>query len=280
VTLDLSEISRLGFGVSGPHRGDGVGRPKTIRLIREAIDLGISVYDTAPKYGDGEAESRLGEALNGIDRDRVFIVTKAGIVDQTDRRDFSPAGIRTSLEGSLNRLGVDHVDALLLQGAASGELNDDLHESLSQLKSDGLVRYVGASGRNDELDIPIGHPVFDIIMAPNYAGMPDAQTSRLVAAREAGKRIFAIEAKNGARPTLNLPLTKSDLWYFNRQMKRLKDRLTGNPTAPKGALTILDAFKSSLDSDQTDCLMVQTTNSAHLKQLAQLAHLDAGPRRA
>lgn len=280
MTLDLSEISRLGFGVSGPHKCNAVDRPQTIRLIHEAIDLGIAVFDTAPKYGDGEAESRLGEALTGTDRGRLFIVTKAGIVGETNRRDFTPAGIRASLEGSLKRLRVDHVDALLLQGASSGELNDDLHESLSQLKSDGLVRYIGASGRDAELDIPIRHPAFDIIMAPNYAGMPAPQTDRLLAAHDTGKRIFSIEAKNGAKPALKLSLDKTDRWYFKRQLKRLTDRWTGAPSPPKGQLSILEAFQWALDSDQTDCLMVQTTNSAHLKQLAQLARLDAGPRRA
>lgn len=274
MTLDVSQISPLGFGVSGPHRGDGVDRPQTLRLIREAIDLGISVFDTAPKYGDGEAESRLGEALKGANRDKLFIVTKAGIVDETARRDFSPAGIRASLEGSLKRLGLDHIDALLLQGAATGELNEDLYEGLAQLKADGLVRYIGASGRGEELDTPITADIFDIIMAPNYAGMPIDQTQRLVAAQDAGKRIFAIEGKNGAKQTLKLPLGKSDLWYFGRQLKRWMDRWTSAPVPPTGKLSILEAFKWSLDSERTDCLMVQTTNSEHLIQLAQLAGLD------
>jgi len=276
VTLDISKVSRLGFGVSGPHKCDAVDRPQTVRLIHESIDLGISVFDTAPKYGDGEAESRLGEALTGADRDKLFIVTKAGIVDETDRRDFSPAGIRASLEGSLKRLGLDYVDALLMQGAATGELNDALYESLLELKAEGLVRYIGASGRGEELDTPITADIFDLIMAPNYAGMPGDQSARLQAMRTSDKRIFAIEAKNGAKQTLSLPLGKTKAWYFQRDIKRLIDRVTGAPTPPKGELSLLDAFKWSMDSDQTDCLLVQTTNSEHLKQLAQLAGLDVG----
>jgi aryl-alcohol dehydrogenase-like predicted oxidoreductase len=275
VTLDLSQISRLGFGVSGPHKCDAVDRPQTIRLIHEAIDLGISVFDTAPKYGNGEAESRLGEALKTSDRDKLFIVTKAGIVDETDRRDFSPTGIRASLQGSLKRLGLDHVDALLLQGAASLELNADLYEVLSQLKSEGLVRYVGASGRDDELDLPINEALFDIIMAPNYAGMPSEQVKRLQDARNAGRRIFAIEAKNGAQFALKLSFDKTGRWYLKRQFKRWADRQSGASTPPKGKLSILDAFQWALDSELSDCLLAQTTKSEHLKQLAEIAHLDA-----
>ena len=277
MTLELSQISRLGFGVSGPHRGDGVDRPQTLRLIHEAIHLGIDVFDTAPKYGDGEAERRLGEALRDAERDNLFIVTKAGIVDETGRRDFSPAGIRSSLEGSLKRLGIDRVDALLLQGAATGELNDDLYGGLAQLKADGLVRYIGASGRGEELDTPITVDIFDLIMAPNYAGMPDDQTVRLQTARDNGKRTFAIEGKNGAKQAFRLPLGKADRWYFGRQLKRWMDRWNGAHVAPNGTLSILEAFEWSLESNLTDCLMIQTTNSEHLQQLARLAGLDASP---
>lgn len=277
MTLDLSQISRLGFGVSGPHKCNAVDRAVTIRLIREAIDLGIAVFDTAPKYGDGEAESRLGEALKGLDRDSVFVMTKAGILDETDRRDFTPDGIRTSLEGSLKRLGVDRVDALLLQGAASGELTDALQACLQDLKNSGLVHYIGFSGRGGELDGPACESIFDIIMAPNYAGMPEEQTVRLQVARDSGKRIFAIEAKSGAKSALRLPLGKADRWYFKRQIKRFHDRLSDVSPAPSGSrLPVIEAFRWSMESPLTDCLLVQTTNSRHLLQLAQMAGLDAG----
>ncbi len=276
MTLDISKISRLGFGVSGPHKCDAVSRAMTVRLIREAIDLGISVFDTAPKYGDGEAESRLGEALKDVDRDRLFIVTKAGIIDETDRRDFTPEGIRTSLDGSLKRLGIEYADALLLQGAASGELTDALLAALDDLKTSGLIRYAGASGQGEELDKAYGTALFDIIMAPNYAGMSQEQTVRLQTAREAGKQIFAIEAKSGAKASLRLPLEKADRWYFKRQMKRLLDRMSEPPAPPSGKLPVTEAFRWSLNSPLTDCLMVQTTRSRHLRQLAQMAGLDAG----
>lgn len=276
MTLDLSQISRLGFGVSGPHKCDAVDRSLTVRLIREAIDLGISVFDTAPKYGDGEAEIRLGEALKDVDRDRLFIVTKAGILDETDRRDFTPEGVRASLHGSLKRLGVDRVDALLLQGAASGELTDALQACLQDLKDSGLVHYIGFSGRGEELDEPARAELFDIIMAPNYAGMPGELTLRLKTARAVGKRVFAIEAKNGARSSLRLPLGKADRWYFKRQVKRLWNRLSGSPVPPGSQLPVIEAFRWSMDCPLTDCLMVQTTNSRHLRELAQMAGLDAG----
>lgn len=276
MTLDISQISRLGFGVSGPHKCDAVDRPKTISLIREAVDLGISVFDTAPKYGDGEAESRLGEALMGVDRDSVFIVTKAGILDEADRRDFTPDGIRTSLEGSLKRLGIDHVDALLLQGAAHHELTDALFDSLGQLKTRGMIGHIGASGRGKELDGPICEPIFDIIMAPNYAGMADEKRARLQSARNSGKRIFAIESKNGARASLRLPLGKADRWYMQRQIKRLSERLSGGDAPPAGTLSIPEAFEYSMRSPLTDCLLIQTTRSAHLHELVQMAGLDAG----
>ena len=105
-------------------------------VVRHALEAGVSYVDTAPQYGHGTAERRIGEALAGLDRDAVVVSTKVGrlIVPARDGNtgifadappsnavfDFSRDGILRSLEASLERLGIDRVDVLLIHGDSAG----------------------------------------------------------------------------------------------------------------------------------------------------------------
>ena len=135
--------------------GAAVGQqygPVTVAEVADtvacALDAGIDFMDTSAYYGRGESERILGEVLAGS-RHRVTLCTKAGRLDR-DRFDFSPAGVRACLEGSLRRLRTDHVDVLL---AHDVEYADDLQrvftdtaEVLHALKREGKCRFVGMSG--------------------------------------------------------------------------------------------------------------------------------------
>ena len=72
-------------------------------VVHAAIDAGVNLIDTSAYYGKGTSESVLGEVLAGGWRERVAICTKAGRLDR-DRFDFTPAGMRACVEGSLQRL--------------------------------------------------------------------------------------------------------------------------------------------------------------------------------
>src|SRR5690606_17757933 len=95
----------LGFGVSGPHATNLVPRAQTVRLIRQALEAGATLFDTAPFYGDGEAEARLGDALEGV-RESAFIVSKTGTMrrGRAMKKNFAPGHIIASCEDSLRRL--------------------------------------------------------------------------------------------------------------------------------------------------------------------------------
>jgi L-galactose dehydrogenase len=95
----------LGTGSLGELFGP-VSLSEALSVVRSAIDLGVNLVDTSPYYGS--AEERLGIALKEH-RDEVLLATKAGRVGYAEF-DFSPAGIRASLEGSLRRLKTGHVD--------------------------------------------------------------------------------------------------------------------------------------------------------------------------
>src|ERR1700728_5126732 len=99
------EVGRLGLGAMGmsvAYAGAGSDDAESIRAIHRAIDLGVTLIDTAEVYGPYANEELLGQALKGR-RDHVVLATKFGMISHTGRDglDSSPASIRTAIEGSL-----------------------------------------------------------------------------------------------------------------------------------------------------------------------------------
>ena len=137
------QVSALALG--GYHLGEVGNQREAIRIVRAAIDAGITFMDNAWEYHDGESEEILGKALAGR-RDQVFLMTKVC----THGRDKTVA--MRQLKQSLRRLGTDHLD--LWQVHECVYPNDpERHfapggviEALVEAKEQGLVRYVGFTG--------------------------------------------------------------------------------------------------------------------------------------
>ncbi|MER7786733.1 aldo/keto reductase [Streptomyces sp. NPDC097640] len=106
-------LSRLVLGTMT--FGDTADRATAAAMVDAALDAGITGVDTANGYAGGESERILAELLPGR-RDRVVLATKAGIPhpDQGEHAPLSPEGLRAALDGSLERLGTDHVDLFYL----------------------------------------------------------------------------------------------------------------------------------------------------------------------
>lgn len=154
------EVSAIGMGcwaIGGPlwHAGQPFGwgevdDDESIRTIHRALDLGVTLFDTASNYGAGHSERILGRALAGR-RDRAVIATKFGNrADEATREwtgtDASPAYAVSSLEASLRRLGTDYVDLYQLHIndlPASAAL--DLIDTLEGLVTQGKIRAYGWS---------------------------------------------------------------------------------------------------------------------------------------
>jgi len=118
-----------------------------VDLVHASLDLGINFFDTAPNYGNGTSEARLGKALGKADRDKIVINTKFGHTD-TGTTNFEAGYIRQSLEGSLRRLQTDYVDSLIIHNPPFACLdgNTNAHyEILERLMEEGKIRAYGAS---------------------------------------------------------------------------------------------------------------------------------------
>lgn len=118
--------------------------------IRAALDVGITVFDTAPLYGDNErdgiSEEILGKAL-GPDRENVLISTKFGrYATEQAAPHFHAKRARASVEGSLQRLGTDRIDVLFFHSPFSpDDIHGDVWAELDKLKQEGKVRVIGHS---------------------------------------------------------------------------------------------------------------------------------------
>jgi D-threo-aldose 1-dehydrogenase len=165
------EVTELSFGAAGI---GNLYRPVTNEAASAAVeaawDAGVRTFDTAPHYGLGLSERRLGAALRGRDRGTYTVSTKVGrllepspgggrgddlvhgfAVPHTHRRvwDFSSDGVLRSLEASLHRLGLDRVDIALLHDPDhhTEQALTEAYPALERLRGEGVVKAIGiASG--------------------------------------------------------------------------------------------------------------------------------------
>ena len=144
------QVSALGLGCMGFSQSYGPAgtHADSIQLIRDAVDRGVTFFDTAEVYGPYVNEELVGEALAGV-RDQVVIATKfawrfnadgtqAGLVDR-------PEQIREACEGSLRRLGVDTIDLYYLHRVNPDLPIEEVAGAVKDLIADGKVRHFGLS---------------------------------------------------------------------------------------------------------------------------------------
>lgn len=165
--LELSEITFGAWAVGGWMWG-GTEHQESIKAIRSAYDHGITSIDTAPIYGQGVSEEIVGEAIKGIPRDKVQILTKYGVrwKPAENEKDFSSmdnAGNKIDIyrhagkesiikecEDSLRRLGTDYIDLYQIHWPDTGTLISESMEAVAKLIEQGKVRYAGVCNYSAE----------------------------------------------------------------------------------------------------------------------------------
>src|SRR3954466_2529660 len=151
ISIGGLDVSRLGLGamsMSGYYDIGAGSDAESIRTIHRALDLGVTFLDTAEIYGPFTNEELVGRAIKGR-RDQVVLATKFGFVSHgrggPGVLDSSPANIRTAVEGSLERLGTDHVDLYYQHRVDPKTPIEDTVGVLAELVAEGKVRYIGLS---------------------------------------------------------------------------------------------------------------------------------------
>jgi len=269
-----ARLSPLGFGVSGPHGTFLVSPRQTRRLIEAAVAAGVTVFDTAPAYGNGEAERRLGRVLAGLDHSRFFVTSKAGLTSfgvAGRRRDFSPGAIEASVRKSLDRLGVEGLDGLFLHGAAPDELTSALFRRLDDLRAAGAFARLGFTGRGRELDGALDTGRFQLFMAPVHPFLGPDDENRLARAKSDGLTVFAIETAGAGPARLRAPRKPADLYTFARAVR--------NRRAGHGRTGAREGLAAALARVGVDVALFTTTRMKHLQENLEAADLNASVRR-
>ena len=150
-------VSRIGLGamtMAGVYTSEGgLDNDESIRAIHRALDLGVTHIDTAEIYGPFLSEEIVGEALKGR-RDQVKIATKFGLVSHSGGgpgvTDSSAANVRAAVEGSLTRLGTDHIDLYYQHRIDRNTPIEETAGAVAELIAQGKVLHFGLSEASPE----------------------------------------------------------------------------------------------------------------------------------
>ncbi len=157
VTLGQSglSVSPIAFGTwqLSPRFWGEPSKDRAVAAMRGAFENGVNFFDTADAYGDGYAETVLGDAIRHLPRDELVIATKVFNHYKPDGSrypDLSPDHVRKRCEASLERLAVETIDLYLLHFYDQLAPLADVAEALSRLRDEGKVRAIGLSNHNVE----------------------------------------------------------------------------------------------------------------------------------
>ncbi|CAH1192479.1 Aldo-keto reductase YhdN [Paenibacillus allorhizoplanae] len=254
-------VSKLGLG-GAPLGGDfgPVTDEQVIEVIDRALELGINFIDTAPLYGAGESERRIGKAIQSK-REQIFLATKA-VMRGTP---YTYENTIQSVEDSLKRLGTDYVD--LIQMHELSELNAEMgmNETIPaflKLKEQGKVRAIGVNAFNPSLLLPFirsGHidsvQTFCRYMLIDYTAMDEL----LPTAKQHNVAVI-----NGSVLGMGLlaeapaPFIKTDSPLYNEAQQRIDQLAFLRKSEPKGLIE--PAMRFSLASPDITVTLTGTTS--------------------
>ena len=175
--VSVSEIGLGTWGMSGAFWG-AADDAESIRVIHQALDLGVTLVDTAEAYGWGHAEEVVGKALAGRRRQAV-IATKAA------PNHLEPAEAVKALEGSLKRLQTDYVDVYFIHWPNPDVPLGATMDAFERLRADGRIRALGVSNFGPkEMDAARQHGVIDALQPPYNMLWREVEAATLPYCRE------------------------------------------------------------------------------------------------
>ena len=272
------KVSVAGLGCGGPSRlgmrGDAGAEDHAVRLIRQALDLGVNFLDTAQNYG---TEGVVGKAIAGMARDRVVISTKKTLPTPDDAD--PAAAIVQGLEKSLKLLGTDYIDIYHLHGVEPKDYEfaqNRLIEPMRRLQQQGKIRFVGVTEgfvvdtRHTMLADSLEKELWDVVMVGFSLLNPSAR-----------KQVFPLTLKSGVG-VLDMFAVRRALSQPQR-LKEMCAELVDNGAIERTALDLDDplgfllketdastlpeaAYRFCRHERGVDVVLTGTGNADHLKE--------------
>ena len=246
---------------------------EAIRSVGVALDLGMTFIDTSPFYGRGMSECLLGVALRGVPRDRYLLGSKLGRYSG-EHFDFSARRVVESVDVSLQRMGVDHLDIMLCHDIEFVEMSQIIDETLPALRKiqqAGKVRFVGISGYPmNVFRYVLDRAPLDVVLSYNHYTLQNTMLAGLVPYLQ-GKGVGIMNAA----PFSARLLTNSSLpaWHKATPEVRAVCRRAAEHCTSRGVDIAQLALQYSLrNADMATCI-VGSANPENVRKWAAWAEL-------
>ena len=263
------ELSALSFGASSlGQEFRKVDMSEALRSVHVALDAGMNFIDTSPFYGRGMSEVMLGIALRDIPRDRYLLGTKLGRYDAA-HFDFSAKRVVESVDVSLHRMGVEHLDIVLCHDIEFVEMQqivDETIPALRKIQQQGKVRFIGMSGYPMKIfKFILNQTDLDVVLSYNHYTLQNTMFGDLVPYLKQKNVGIMNAAPFSARLLTNATLPP---WHKATPLVRETTKKAAEHCSSNGVDIAQLALQFSVaNRDMTTCV----TGSANPNRIAQWA---------
>ena len=243
---------------------------EAVRSVHVALECGLNLIDTSPFYGRGMSEVLLGVALRGIPRDRYLVCTKLGRYD-LPHYDFSARRVVESVDVSLHRLGVDHLDICLCHDIEFVEMQQIVDETLPALRKvreQGKVRFIGFSGYPMKIfKFVLDQTSVDCVLSYNQYTLQNTRFADELVPYLKAKGVGVMNAGPfSARLLTNAPLPK---WLKEPENVKAAARQAADHCAKKGVDIAKLALQFSVANPDIATTVAGSANPENIRKWAQ-----------
>jgi L-galactose dehydrogenase len=247
---------------------------EAIRAVHVALECGMNFIDTSPFYGRGMSEVLLGVALKDVPRDSYLLGTKLGRYDKA-HFDFSAKRVVESVDVSLHRMGVDHLDICLchdIEFVPMQQIVDETLPALRKVQQQGKVRFVGVSGYPMKMfRFVLDQTDLDVVLSYNHYTLQNTMFGDLVPYLKSKNVGIMNAAPFSARLLTNAPLPP---WHRATPEVRTIAKRAADHCASRGVDIAQLALQYSIaNPDMTTCI----TGSASPDRVREWADWAAKP---
>ncbi|OQY09904.1 MAG: hypothetical protein B6I28_02090 [Fusobacteriia bacterium 4572_132] len=272
--IDL-EVSILGYGAwaLGEDGWNDINKKEALETLELAYEKGINFFDTAPIYGKGKSEEKLGEIFKGV-RNKIVLATKCGLLWNENgnvRKELTRDAIMYDIENSLKRLQTDYIDLYQIHWPDNKTPLKETFDTFNQLKKDGIIRNIGVSNFDVNL-LQKATKISEIVSVQNQYNMiqTEAEQDVLPFCKENGISFIPYsplaQGMLSGKIDENYKIPKHDVREFNpifSNREKFKESIEFINTLPKPLADT--AIQFLLKREEIPSVIASVTKKKHLE---------------